>query len=138
MILNSHHGDNVKTTPDVYRPKIDVYSADTKYKVYISLPSADKETTELIYDPNTRELVVSRTLVRPVEFADLDEEELKNVLVVRERKAGKYERKSKIQALGFVLRKLLQNSTIAFWSCLCPRLQRRVQRLLLLIRARGG
>jgi len=94
-----HHvpGHNDET-PDVYRPKVDVYSAETEYKVYISLPSADKETIELTYDPNTRELAVSGTLVRPTEFAELDEEALKNVLVVGERKAGKFERKLKIPA----------------------------------------
>ena len=91
-----HHNDD--STPDVYRPKIDVYSTDTEYKVYLSLPSADKETIELTYDPNTRELAVSGTLSRPAEFADLDEEALKNVLVVGERKAGKFERKVKIPA----------------------------------------
>jgi HSP20 family protein len=96
-----HHGHrhhNDESTPDVYRPKIDVYSTDTEYKVYFSLPSADKETIELTYDPNTCELAVSGSLVRAVEFADLDEEALKNVLVVGERKAGKFERKVKIAA----------------------------------------
>jgi HSP20 family molecular chaperone IbpA len=43
-------------------------------------------------------LAVSGSLVRAVEFADLDEEALKNVLVVGERKAGKFERKVKIAA----------------------------------------
>ena len=91
-----HHSDD--ETPDVYRPKIDVYSTETEYKVYISLPSVDKETIELTYDPNTRELAVLGTLSRPAEFADLDEEALKGVLVVGERKQGKFERKLKIPA----------------------------------------
>jgi HSP20 family molecular chaperone IbpA len=65
--------------------------------VYFSLASADKETIELTYDPNTRELSVSGTPVRPAEFSNLDEEALKNVLV-GERKAGKFERKVKIPA----------------------------------------
>jgi len=92
------HSSDDERTPDVYRPKVDVYSTETEYKVYISLPSADKETIELTYDPNTRELAVQGTLVRPAEFADLDEEALKGVLVVGERKAGKFERKLKIPA----------------------------------------
>jgi HSP20 family protein len=88
--------EDTPAEPDVYNPPADVYSTDTEYKVYISLPSADKETIELTYDPNTRELAVSGTLVRPADFANLDEEALKNVLIQSERKVGKFERKLKI------------------------------------------
>ena len=92
------HGPGDNATPDVYRPDVDVYSTETDYKVYISLPSADKESIELTYDPNTRELAVSGTLVRPTDFADLDEEALRNVLLRSERKSGKFDRKLKIPA----------------------------------------
>ena len=95
-----HHGRNSddERTPEVYRPRVDVYSTETEYKVYISLPSADKETIELTYDPNTRELAVQGMLVRAADFADLDEEALKGVLVIGERQQGKFERKLKIPA----------------------------------------
>jgi len=79
--------------PRPFKPAVDVYSTETDYKVYISLPSAEKESIELTYDPNTRELAVGGTLVRPSEFASLDEDALKTVLVQGERKYGKFERK---------------------------------------------
>jgi len=98
-----HHGcgrsperEETPAEPEVYSPPADVYSTETDYKVYISLPSAEKETIELTYDPNTRELAVSGTLVRPAEFANLDEEALKNVLLQSERKLGKFQRKLQI------------------------------------------
>ena len=88
--------DEQPTEPEVYTPPTDVYSTETAYKIYISLPSAEKETIELTYDPNTRELAVSGTLVRPADFANLDEEALKSVLVQSERSVGKFERKLKV------------------------------------------
>ena len=75
------HGESsTEQQPDVIRPKVDVYSTDAAYKVYIALPSADKESISITYDPNTRDLVYSGTTLRPADFADLDEEELKKVL----------------------------------------------------------
>jgi len=92
-----HHSRRPRTeTSHTFVPAADIYSTDGEYKVYLSLPSADKETIELSYDPNTRELSVSGTLVRPSAFAELDEEALKNVLIQAERKTGKFERKLKI------------------------------------------
>jgi len=82
--------------PETYVPPTDVYSTETAYKIYMSIPSAEKESVELTYDPNTRELAVSGILTRPTEFAGLDEEALKNVLIQSERKIGKFERKMKI------------------------------------------
>ena len=83
-------------TEGCFVPAADVYSAENEYKVYISIPSAEKESIELTYDPNTRELTVSGVLVRPEQFAGLDEETLKKVLIQGERKVGKFERKLKI------------------------------------------
>jgi HSP20 family molecular chaperone IbpA len=93
-----HHrgGQRCPEKSDAFVPAADIYSTDATYKVYLSLPSADKESIELTYDPNTRELAVSGTLVRPSEFAGLDEEALKTVLIQGERKTGKFERKLKI------------------------------------------
>jgi HSP20 family protein len=92
-----HHRSRSGTQQsDKFVPAADIYSTATEYKVYFSLPSVDKETIELTYDPNTKELAVSGTLVRPSEFAALEEEELKNVLIQSERKVGKFERKLKI------------------------------------------
>jgi HSP20 family protein len=92
-----HHSRRPRTeTSHTFVPAADIYSTDGEYKVYLSLPSADKESIELSYDPNTRELSVSGTLVRPSAFAELDEEALKNVLIQAERKTGKFERKLKI------------------------------------------
>ena len=92
-----HHGrQRSDTQSDKFVPAADIYSTPTEYKVYFSLPSVDKETIELTYDPNTRELAVAGTLVRPAEFAALEEEELKKVLLQSERKVGKFERKLKI------------------------------------------
>lgn len=88
--------DSTDNQSDVHRPAADVYSTETEYKVFISLPSADKETIELTYDPNSRELAVSGTLTRPAEFAGLDDEALKKVLVQAERRAGRFERKLKV------------------------------------------
>jgi HSP20 family protein len=84
------------SSSDAFVPAADIYSTEGEYKVYLSLPSVDKETIELTYDPNTRELVIAGTLVRPAAFAELDEEALKNVLIQGERKTGKFERKLKI------------------------------------------
>ena len=91
-----HHPRSEESKPEVIRPAADIYSTETEYKVYISLPSADKETIELTYGPETRELVVSGKLLRPAEFANLDDEALKNVLVQGERRVGAFERKLKI------------------------------------------
>jgi HSP20 family protein len=92
-----HHSRGRRSeNSDAFVPAVDIYSTEGEYKVYISLPSADKETIELTYDPSTRELAVSGTLVRPAAFAELDEEALKDVLVQAERKSGKFERKVKI------------------------------------------
>jgi len=92
-----HHGDRGEQNNDSsYVPAADIYSTETDYKVYISLSSAEKETIELTYDPNTRELAVSGTLARPAEFASLDEEALQKVLLQSERKVGRFERKLKI------------------------------------------
>ena len=52
----------------------------------------------MTYDPNTRNLSFSGTVVRPAEFADLDEEALKKVLQKGERKYGRFEGKEKIPA----------------------------------------
>lgn len=84
------------SSSDTFVPAADIYSTEGEYKVYLSLPSVDKETIELTYDPNTRDLVIAGTLVRPAAFAELDEEALQNVLIQRERKTGKFERKLKI------------------------------------------
>jgi HSP20 family molecular chaperone IbpA len=91
-----HHGRDGGS--EGFVPAADVYSTGSAYKVYFSLPSADKETIELTYDPNTRVLNVSGTLVRPAEFAELDDEALKTVLVQAERKTGRFERKIRIPA----------------------------------------
>jgi HSP20 family protein len=92
-----HHGrQRSATQSDKFVPAADIYSTPAEYKVYFSLPSVDKETIELTYDPNTRELAVGGTLVRPAEFAAVEEEELKKVLIQSERKVGKFERKLKI------------------------------------------
>jgi HSP20 family protein len=97
-----HHRDHhrgphrIPEKSDAFVPAVDIYSTETDYKVYLSLPSAEKESIELTYDPHTRELAVSGTLVRPAEFAGLDEEALKTVLIQGERKTGKFERKLKI------------------------------------------
>ena len=84
--------------PDVIKPQVDIYSTETEYKVFVALPSADKESIALTYDPNTRDLVYSGTILRPAEFGDLDEETLKKVLHKGERKYGKFEGKEKIPA----------------------------------------
>lgn len=91
-----HHRGRSASQSDKFVPAADIYSTPTEYKVYFSLPSVDKETIELTYDPNTRELAVAGTLVRPADFASLEEEELKKVLIQGERKVGKFERKLKI------------------------------------------
>lgn len=83
---------------DVIKPQVDIYSTETEYKVFIALPSADKESIALTYDPNTRDLTYSGTVFRPAEFGDLDEEALKQVLVKGNRKYGKFEGKEKIPA----------------------------------------
>jgi HSP20 family protein len=90
-----HHPHHTERS-DAFVPAADIYSTDGEYRVYLSLPSADKESIELTYDPNTRELSLSGNLVRPAAFTDLDEEALKNVLLQAERKTGKFERKLKI------------------------------------------
>ena len=81
---------------DTFIPAADIYSSDSEYKVYLSLPSADKESIELQYNPNIRELSIVGNLIRPAAFSDLDDEALKTVLVQAERKIGKFERKLKI------------------------------------------
>jgi HSP20 family protein len=87
------HRHRSDQTSDIFVPKVDIYSTENEYKVYISLPSAEKETLELKYDPNTRELGITGTILRPAEFADLDDEALQKVLIHGERKVGKFERK---------------------------------------------
>lgn len=93
-----HHGPQEEEKSDVIKPQVDIYSTETEYKVFIALPSADKESIALTYDPNTRELIYSGTALRPAEFGDLDEEALKKVLLKGGRKYGKFEGKEKIPA----------------------------------------
>ena len=93
------HGESsTEPQPSVIHPKVDIYSTDAAYKIYIALPSADKESISITYDPNTRDLIYSGTTLRPADFADLDDEELKKVLLKGERKYGKFEGKEKIPA----------------------------------------
>jgi len=92
--------DEQGQSPSTFVPAVDIYSTDTEYKVYISLPSAEKESIELTYDPNTKDLIVSGNLVRPAEFAGLDEEALQKVSLQSERKLGRFERKLKIPRDG--------------------------------------
>jgi HSP20 family protein len=84
--------------PQTIRPQVDIYSTETDYKVYIALPSADKESISITYDPNTRDLDYSGTTLRPAEFVDLDDEALNKVLLKGDRKFGKFEGKEKIPA----------------------------------------
>jgi HSP20 family molecular chaperone IbpA len=91
-----HGGQRQEENSDVIKPQVDIYSTQTDYKVFIALPSADKESIALTYDPNTRDLTYSGTALRPAEFGDLDEEDLKKVLLKGERKYGKFEGKEKI------------------------------------------
>jgi HSP20 family protein len=91
-----HHRRHRGDTSDVHVPKADIYSTETDYKVYVDLPSVEKETIELTYDPEQKVLAVAGTFVRPADFAGLDEEALKKALIQSERRAGKFEGKWKI------------------------------------------
>jgi HSP20 family protein len=91
-----HHRRHHADASDVHVPKADIYSTETDYKVYVDLPSVEKETIELTYDPEQKTLAVSGTYVRPADFAGLDEEALKKVLIQGERRVGKFEGKWKI------------------------------------------
>jgi HSP20 family molecular chaperone IbpA len=93
-----HGGQRQEEKSDVVKPQVDIYSTQTEYKVFIALPSADKESIALTYDPNTRDLIYSGTVLRPAGFGDLDEEALKKVLLKGNRKYGKFEGKEKIPA----------------------------------------
>src|SRR5271155_808064 len=44
-----HHHQQQSETSDVIKPQVDIYSTETDYKVYVALPSADKESIELTY-----------------------------------------------------------------------------------------
>jgi HSP20 family molecular chaperone IbpA len=96
------HGERSPTgdadEPQTIRPQVDIYSTETDYKVYIAIPSADKESISITYDPNNRDLAYSGTTLRPAEFADLDDEALKKVLLKADRKFGQFEGKEKIPA----------------------------------------
>ena len=92
---HGHHGPQEEKS-DVIKPQVDIYSTETEYKIFIALPSADKESIALTYDPNTRDLVYSGTALRPAEFGDLEEEALKKVLLKGGIKYGKFEGKEKI------------------------------------------
>lgn len=94
-----HHQQQPGSNSTV-KPQVDIYSTETNYKVFVALPSADKESIELTYDPNTRDLTFSGNLLRPAEFADLDEEGLKKVLQKGERQYGRFEGKEKIPTNG--------------------------------------
>src|SRR5204862_624913 len=69
----------------------DIYSTDTAYKIFISVPDASPGL-ELSYQPNDRELQITGTLLRPAEFAALSPEDLLKVLVHEERPVGQFER----------------------------------------------
>lgn len=55
----------IKTAPNAFQPPIDVYDTDKEYKIFVAVPGARKQTTEVHYNPSTNQLSIEGEVEAP-------------------------------------------------------------------------
>lgn len=80
--------------PNAFVPPIDIYATPTEYKIYASVPGAHKLSTEVHYNPDTRQLSIEGKVEEPTFSAVSKTGNVKDgsVLLVNERHTGRFAR----------------------------------------------
>lgn len=81
--------------PEAFLPPIDVYDTEKEYKIFVSVPGARKQTTEVHYNPETNQLFIEGEVEEPALKTEIEKStKSKNgpTLLLSERQTGTFAR----------------------------------------------